>query len=273
VLRTRIVTALVLTAGLFAAIFLLDSVQWAWLVAAVAGIAGWEFGRLASWGRAAPLLGVSVFALLAAVATTDPAAAGAGAFGASPLAVPVFAVAAVFWLLLVPLWLSRRWPLHPAAGFVVCLIVLVPTWFALVQLHRLHPWLLVASLALVSFADIAAYFAGRRFGRRKLAPAISPGKTWEGVYGAMLATAAFGIGVAVAIGWADSLPRLLALIVLLPLLTLASIAGDLFESMLKRQAGMKDSSQLLPGHGGILDRIDSLTAALPLTAVLILLLR
>ena len=271
-LRTRIITALVLATCLFTAVLSLQTLHWAWIVAGVAALGGWEFGRLAGWGKASAALGIWIFALTAGVIVLDPATAGLAEFGASPLVLPLLGIAVAFWVGLVPLWLKHRWPMGRVAGLVVGTVVLVPTWLAIVQLHRLHPWLLIAAMAFVSFADIAAYFSGRRFGRRKLAPEISPGKTWEGVYGAFVATTVFGLGVAFAIGWADSALRLLALIVLMPALTLISVSGDLFESMLKRRAGMKDSSQLLPGHGGILDRIDSLTAALPVAAFALLLL-
>lgn len=271
-LRTRIITALVLAAALFAAVLSLSTPYWAWIAAAIAGLGGWEFGRLTGWGRASPAFGFWIAALAAAVITLHPEAAGHAGFGASPLVLPLLGLAAAFWVGLVPLWLRQRWRAGPAVGLMVGTIVLLPTWLAIVQLHRLHPWLLIAAMAFVSFADIAAYFSGRRFGRRKLAPEISPGKTWEGVFGAFAATTVFGLGVAFAIGWIDSLLRLVALLALMPALTLISVAGDLFESMLKRGAGMKDSSQLLPGHGGILDRIDSLTAALPIAALALLLI-
>ena len=125
-------------------------------------------------------------------------------------------------------------------------------------------------MALVWLADSAAYFVGRAFGRNKLAPAISPGKTWEGAIGAGLAVAVCGVALA------GYLPARIAanpalLVLLLFGLTAISIAGDLFESMLKRQAGLKDSSSILPGHGGILDRIDSLTSTLPIVALIWLL--
>jgi phosphatidate cytidylyltransferase len=123
-------------------------------------------------------------------------------------------------------------------------------------------------------ADIAAYFSGRAFGRHKLAPSISPGKTWEGVLGAVLGVTGYGTVILLFFPlidhWPLGVPATLAIILLY---TAVSIIGDLFESLLKRQAGIKDSSHLLPGHGGILDRIDSLTSALPFAALLIHLLR
>ena len=133
---------------------------------------------------------------------------------------------------------------------------------SLVYLHRVHGgWMLLFLFTLVWIADIGAYFSGRRFGRRKLAPRISPGKTWEGVAGGF---AANGVWIGVVFFAAGSGGLGLDALLLIGLATVAiSVVGDLFESVLKREAGVKDSGTLLPGHGGVLDRIDSLTAAAP----------
>jgi phosphatidate cytidylyltransferase len=149
--------------------------------------------------------------------------------------------------------------------------VLVATWVAIVDLQARSPWLVLAAMAVVWVADIAAYFAGRRFGKRKLAPAISPGKTWEGVWGALVAVAAYGLVIAslgpYASAWGTLGPAAtFAFVAFLLLLAAISVVGDLFESLLKRQAGVKDSGALLPGHGGVLDRVDALLAAMPLAA-------
>ena len=127
-------------------------------------------------------------------------------------------------------------------------------------------------MAIVWIADSAAYFAGRRFGRHKLAPAISPGKTWEGVYGAMFAVGAYALALlplADKSGYARALSAgaIAVWVALVVLLALLSVSGDLFESLLKRQRGVKDSGNVLPGHGGVLDRIDALTAAMPAAAL------
>jgi phosphatidate cytidylyltransferase len=128
-------------------------------------------------------------------------------------------------------------------------------------------------MAIVWVADTAAYFAGRRFGKRKLAPAISPGKTWEGVYGALIAVAVYALALlpfAAEAGYsAPILPTsVIAWVALVLALAGLSIVGDLFESQLKRNRGVKDSGRLLPGHGGVLDRIDALLAALPPAALI-----
>ena len=152
-------------------------------------------------------------------------------------------------------------------------LVLIATWMALVELQARSPALLLAFMAVVWIADTAAYFTGRRFGRRKLAPSISPGKTWEGVWGALSATGAYALlllALAPSAGLRE--PRSIAVaalwLALVLLLTAMSIVGDLFESQLKRQRGVKDSGNLLPGHGGVLDRIDALLAAMPPAALI-----
>jgi phosphatidate cytidylyltransferase len=140
----------------------------------------------------------------------------------------------------------------------------------MVALHAVDTWLMLAAMALVWVADITAYFAGRAYGRHKLAPTISPGKTWEGVAGAVVGVLVYGGIVFSFTPLAGRLPLSIPVIVLmLVLLTAVSVMGDLFESLLKRQAGIKDSSNLLPGHGGVLDRIDALTSTLPLAALIL----
>jgi len=145
------------------------------------------------------------------------------------------------------------------------MVVLIPAWLALVLLHRLPqtgPGLLVFLLILIWLADIGAYFSGRHWGRVKLAPQVSPGKTREGVYGAMVGAVICGLILA---WWQHWTPAGYLYAVVLCLITaLVSVLGDLLVSMLKRLRGVKDSGNLLPGHGGLLDRIDSLTAASPL---------
>ena len=147
-------------------------------------------------------------------------------------------------------------------------LVLVPTFCALVLLHGSEThgrWWVLLLLALVWSADIGAYFAGRRFGRRRLASRLSPGKSWEGVFGGAVACLTIGIGVALGMGEASA-PRW-AIPVLAVGVALISVLGDLLESLIKRQAGVKDSGAFIPGHGGVLDRIDSLCAAAPCFAL------
>jgi phosphatidate cytidylyltransferase len=151
-------------------------------------------------------------------------------------------------------------------------MVVIPAGLAMVSLHFLAPMALLQLLALIWMADSAAYFTGRAFGRHKLAPGISPGKTWEGVAGAFAGTLIYAIICAVAtpaISGALHGVSWFAYLGIAVLLCALSIVGDLFESLVKRQAMVKDSGTLLPGHGGVLDRIDSITSTLPVATLII----
>lgn len=179
----------------------------------------------------------------------------------------VFGMAAVFWLLVAPLWLARGMNVDRADGLLLAgFIVVLPAALAMIWLDARR---LLVVLVLVWVADSAAYFVGRAWGRHKLAPAISPGKTWEGAAGGVAGALVYAIickRFFDEVGWA-------AYLAAAALLALLSIVGDLFESAAKRRAGVKDSGALLPGHGGILDRIDSATAVLPLAALLMALMK
>ena len=261
-LRTRVVTALLLVAGLALILFALPPLAAVLAFAAIAALAAWEWGGLMRQDRPARVMYAFVLLLFCWQLTV-----------AAPELVPVFlGVSAAFWILVVPLWFRFKWALagNDFFGYLIGALVILPMWAAMVALHAVSIWLLLAAMALVWVADISAYFAGRAFGRHKLAPAISPGKTWEGVAGAVAGVLIYGgivlwfspLGGKIPLAW-----PLLGL--LLILLTAVSVMGDLFESLLKRQAGIKDSSGLLPGHGGVLDRIDALTSTLPLAALIL----
>jgi phosphatidate cytidylyltransferase len=171
----------------------------------------------------------------------------------------ILAISTIFWVVLAPAWLiSRRKVAFKFGMAMLGLSLLIATWVALIGLQNISHWLLLGVLATVWVADSAAYFAGKRFGRHKLAPEISPGKTWEGVAGAILAATLYGLLLCYYIHLSHWI------IVGLWLIVILSVMGDLFESLLKRQAGVKDSSHLLPGHGGVLDRIDGLISTLPI---------
>ena len=218
-------------------------------------------------------VGIGMATLCAAVAVLSPEAIGAASAAgfSAPWVIATYGIAAIFWCVLVPIWLKLQWRLpHGLAGLITGLVVLFPTWLALVQLRLAGPGALLAILAIVWMADVAAYFSGKAFGKHKLAPSISPGKTWEGAIGACIGVVLYGIALRLGFSFAPvALPLwVFALLVV----TAISIIGDLYESMLKRQAGIKDSSNVLPGHGGVLDRIDSLTSTLPVVALLWLLL-
>jgi phosphatidate cytidylyltransferase len=249
----------VLTAGLLLAVFVpavLWAPAWLWalLMAGVVGMAAWEWARLSHFP---PLAARAYAALLGLTAVVLPHVLIADW--------PVFQaglilLAVAFWLFVAPLWLIGHWHAErPAVRAAVGVVLLLPTWAALLYLHARGPATLLGVMAVVWIADTAAYFAGRRFGRHKLAPAISPGKTWEGVAGALAALALY----AGAVGLLAGVP-LLSLFIMIAGLLYVSVLGDLFESWIKRVSGMKDSGDVLPGHGGVLDRIDALTSTLPI---------
>ena len=256
-LRTRIITALLLAGGFLGVLFWLPTPYPALAFAMVAAIAAWEWAGLIKTGKP----GRCVFPLVTALSCF-------ALFKWPGFQLVVWLIAALFWLGLIPFWLSLRWQLTSRPlGYLVGLLVIVPAWAAMTALHSVSPMLLLLCMALVWVADIAAYAAGRLWGRHKLAVHISPGKTWEGAIGAAVAVVIFVFAVAYAYPTPDDpLQPSLTWIPVLILLTAVSIVGDLFESMIKRQAGVKDSSNLLPGHGGVLDRIDSLTSTLPILA-------
>jgi phosphatidate cytidylyltransferase len=270
-LKARVITALVLLAGLLAALFLLPALAWLGFASLVCGVAAGEWAGMLGFSVAkrriyAALLGALCMAagMVAGLhqdATSAP-------FGLAP----VYGVSAFFWLACVPLWLRAKWQLPGAgAAALVGLVLLLPPSLAIAHLRLLSPWLLLGIMAAVWVADISAYFTGRAFGRRKLAPSISPGKSWEGAYGAALGVVIYGLVCLNYLGHGGvGANRLLVVIPALIAFTAVSIIGDLFESLVKRQAGVKDSGTLLPGHGGILDRIDSLTSTLPIAGLLVL---
>lgn len=271
VLKSRVITAVVLLALLLAALFWLPAPGWALLVVVMVMQGTAEWTRLAGLSRTRANVYWGMTLLLMLGVLWMDRGVEAGAMNYPHLTAYLFS--ALLWLIVVPAWLignarvTRPWLL-----MLVGWAVLVPTGLAMIDLRAVapSPWVLLTVMGLVWVADSAAYFAGRRFGRTKLAPRISPGKTWEGVVGALL-----GVSVYVVLVWAFSSesPRWQAL----PAWVLAAcwwvmlaVLGDLFESALKRQAGVKDSGALLPGHGGLLDRIDALTSTLPLAALVLL---
>jgi len=253
-LRKRVATAAVLIALLLAVLFWLPAWATVVLVTLVVLMGAWEWSAFLKWAdpraRSAFVALVAIFLPVAWWLTRTPAGLEA-----------LLAVALLWWLLAL-LWIvvaPRR--VQPWSAGFAGLLSLVPAWLALsrLRLEARHgaEWVLF-SLLLVWMADIGAYFCGRRFGRRRLAPAVSPGKTWEGALGGLVAS---GI-VAIAGGAWFRLPLEPFLVLCLAAVAF-SIVGDLTESLLKRFAGMKDSGTLFPGHGGVMDRIDSVTGAVP----------
>ncbi|HEV8645791.1 MAG TPA: phosphatidate cytidylyltransferase [Burkholderiales bacterium] len=265
-LKQRLLTVVVVLPLLLACIFLLPNPGWALLMTVPTTLAALEWSKLSGYGRRARAMFVA--AVLASCLLLIAVAAGPR----SPamvmnLATVLFVLALLFWAIAVPVWLYSKWQVsHPLLLAVAGWIVLVPAWLAVVRLQQ-SAWLLLVVLGVVWIADTAAYFAGHRFGRNKLAPQISPGKTWEGVIGAYIAVLGYALAASLILQPSANGYDHLAVLLFACVLTAFGIVGDLFESWIKRQAGAKDSGQLLPGHGGVLDRIDSLTAALPFAAL------
>ncbi|MDR0234210.1 MAG: phosphatidate cytidylyltransferase [Zoogloeaceae bacterium] len=282
-LKTRVLTALVLLAVFIPAALYLPDIGWAILMSLVVGIAAWEWAGLAGFGKKGRLLyGIGLFAVLAACWLFGMEGRIGYSFSMIQAVAPVLAVSVVplvFWVVLVPLWFHCRWSLTGGTGLVVGLLVLLPAWLVTAAPGG-DKGVLFAIMVVAWVADIAAYFTGRQFGKHKLAPSISPGKTWEGAAGALagvfLYLACVWNLIAPESAWTraselQSHDNMLVLPCVAFLLTAACILGDLFESLLKRQAGVKDSGNLLPGHGGVLDRIDSLLALLAVWFPVILL--
>lgn len=270
-LKQRVITAVVLAVLFLGGLFFLSVTGFALAIGVVVMLAGWEWANLsgltAQWQR---LLYAAVVGGSVALAAWYTGFLPAGELQTGPL--QVLLLAACTWWAVALLWVqgypssALLWG-HSIIKMLMGFLVLVPTWLALVFL-RDQPageWLILLVMVMVACADIGAYFTGKAFGRRKLAPAVSPGKSWEGFWGGFACCLLLAgiVGYAFGGGW-------LTLAIIAPA-SLASVLGDLLESMVKRQRGVKDSSQLLPGHGGILDRVDSITAAAPVFALAVLL--
>jgi phosphatidate cytidylyltransferase len=271
-LKQRIITAIILTAIFLTALFGLSAQQFPWFVGLVVIIGAWEWANLASFGaRWQRAVYTAVIAgILIDLACLIGLCADAVTLNESVIK-QVLVVACAWWaiaLLLVQGYPSSAllWG-HPALRLLMGVFVIVPTWLALVYV-RYQPqgaWLVLMIAGIVAAADTGGYFTGRKFGKRKLAAAVSPGKTLEGFAGGLVSNLVLAALVAYLSG--SNLWLLLAIVV--PT-SLFSVLGDLLESMVKRHAGVKDSGVILPGHGGILDRVDSITAAAPVFALALL---
>ncbi|TAL89407.1 MAG: CDP-archaeol synthase [Rhodanobacter sp.] len=269
-LLQRILTALVL-APLVILIILLPSTGIFGAIVALAFLAAWwewaQLSGLRSRGGCIALLVVTAAVFIMLWLVHDTAWT------------PWLLAAGVAWWLLACLWLRRfayaAAPTHEnrVLKLIAGAFVIFPAWVALVSIHGREPhghWWTLLAVLIVWASDIGAYTSGRTFGKRKLAPQISPGKTWAGAYGALVA----GILVAEVGGWLLGVRgiAMLALAVLAALTVTVSIVGDLIESLMKRQAQVKDSGSIFPGHGGLMDRLDSVFAALPIFAAGLLLM-
>ena len=269
-LKLRLLTAAILLPLLVAAMFLLPNAWWSLALVAPLLMAGHEWARLAAFDRKGQTGFLATLAA-ASAALWVIAIPGAGAphAGAALSERSVYALSAAFWCVIAPCWLWLKLVVrHRMVLATAGLIVLLPTWLALSRLQH-DATLLLLLLAVIWIADTAAYFSGRALGRHKLAPIISPGKTWEGVGGAFAAVTVYALTLYFSL-FLTRYPQFNAQLVISAFLVMTAfgIEGDLFESWLKRSAGVKDSGAIFPGHGGMLDRIDALTAALPLAALI-----
>ena len=273
-LKQRVITALILAATVLAALFFLTPVWFSLFAAGFIMIAAWEWGNLAGASR---VMALGFYAVLAAVMGWLHFSSGFDDPELHLSTIKSVLLAGSMWWAVALLWVqgypssALLWGSTPVR-LVMGGFVLVPAWLALSWLVALESgiWLVFLLMLTVACADIGAYFAGHRLGRHKLAPQVSPGKTVEGFLGGL---ALVVLVVSAVILLSPTQRHLWWQWVVVAVSTgLASVLGDLLESMVKRHRGVKDSGKLLPGHGGILDRIDSLTAALPVFSLLYLLL-
>ncbi|TVP54989.1 MAG: phosphatidate cytidylyltransferase [Halomonadaceae bacterium] len=267
-LKQRIITALILAPIVVGGLFFLPPMGFALFTAAALAIAGWEWANMAGFSQQrGRCLYAAGLLLLMGLLYQLPAAA----------VLPVLWLTLIWWLLALALVIAhprgQAISGHRGLRLLMGVPVLVGAWLGLNHLRAgeltLGQWdnnlfLILYTFVVVWGADIGAYFTGRHFGGRKLAPHVSPGKSWAGVYGGLAVVLLLAMGVS----WLAGLsPGQAVLLVAVSLFTAgASVLGDLLESLLKRVRGIKDSSQLLPGHGGVMDRVDSLVAAIPVLA-------
>lgn len=257
-LKTRLITSLILIITIGAAFVCLPQLYWGLLMLMIALLASWEWANMSKLNKSSSIAytaSIGLFGLW--LLLLNPQLIQLIVFWS------VFA-AVLFWLIVAPILLGFNILISNRVVMALLgLVIIIPFALSMIALREINPILLVVFAMTVWIADTAAYFAGKRFGKRKLAPSISPGKTWEGVMGALVATTAFSFLLSylthqsywfVLVFWG---------------VMVLSIMGDLFESLIKRQAGVKDSGNLLPGHGGVLDRIDGLTSSLPLVMFLL----
>ncbi len=259
-LRTRIVTALIAATVLLCVLFAAPESLARAVIVGVVLTGAWEWSGFIGAEQAGRLAFVVLVAAL-----IEPAFLW---LNGDVDRQTVLQIALVWWCLALIWTFFYPTPIAQPIAWLAGILVLVPAYVALDWLYQLGPWVLLFMLCIVFAADVGAYFSGKAFGRVKLAPKISPGKTWEGALGGLAAVSAVVAMVSTAAGWPIG--------ALLPLglaVAMISIIGDLTVSMFKRNAGLKDSGHVFPGHGGILDRADSVMAAAPMFALGILWLR
>ncbi|WP_373753386.1 phosphatidate cytidylyltransferase [Neisseria weixii] len=263
-LKQRIFTALVLLPVMSGMLFYAPDGLWAAFSGLIALLALWEYARMSGLSKIQInhfIVASLIFGIVAYL-------------GDWKLPNVVWYAVLAFWLLVMPLWLKKKWTLKGGwQAYATGWMLMLPFWYALVDL-RSGPESAVSLLAvmgLVWVADIFAYFTGKAFGKNKIAPTISPGKSWEGAVGGMVCVALYMAWVWYA-NWLAFETTWLNVLLIGFVLTVVSVCGDLLESWLKRAAGIKDSSNLLPGHGGVFDRVDSLIAVLSVYAAMMAIL-
>jgi len=261
-LRQRVITAVVIAVAFLALVLLTPPFWFALGSAVIFLIAAWEWAGLAGLGNrvAQVILQLAFVALMILVVGQYPAEM-------SIVLQKWLIVSMLFWVTALCLVIfypaSNQYLSNPAINLLAGIILLFPTWISMLFLKQQQPsgLLILMVIAIIALADIGAYFAGVRFGKHKLAPKVSPGKSWEGVAGGVLCNLLFAAALSAYLQLSIDKGVLLALVMIMT--TAASIVGDLFESMVKRHRGVKDSGSILPGHGGVLDRIDGWMPAIP----------
>jgi phosphatidate cytidylyltransferase len=268
-LKPRLITATILVAFFASALVFLSPFIFGQIMIFAILVAGWEWADLATFKTKFSKYGFLLALGLCMVATGYHV--GFHAQFDVLASYNICALVVAFWAIIF-LWLQGfpssaiLWSPKPVMA-IIGLILLVSTWLAIITILMMNngKWLLGLAITTVVLADVGGYVVGKLFGRHKLAPTISPGKTWEGLMGGLLFQ--FPLIIALKIVLPDT--NLISLALLIIPVGLISVVGDLFESMIKRQRGVKDSSSLLPGHGGVLDRLDGVMAALPLFLVIL----
>lgn len=266
-LKARILTAIIILPLFLSALFYLQDIFWAAFLLILTVVGAREWSNLAQFS----VKNTIIFMLLTGLVGGElllllSESVKINAYSSNLISLYILSFA--FWIIAAPLYLKQLYTVkNPLLWMLIGWILLLPTCLALYQLRAINPLLLLGFMATIWISDTAAYFTGRAFGKHKLAYTISPNKTWEGVAGAVIAVVLYGLAWNF---WLIEESLIITLVPLLIIMAILGVVGDLYESLIKRQAGVKDSGNILPGHGGILDRIDALTSALPFAILALL---